>query len=90
MRYEDYDLLPSMKIIVDSYVLATTTGIVPVTHVPHYWARGLEILEFLGLINMPHFGRLVEANTCAKKLLACFHGGYLWLERPVPVTNVLI
>ena len=39
---------------------------------------------------MPDFGRLVEANACVKKLLACFHGGYLWLDTKIPVTVELI
>ena len=34
---------------------------------------------------MPHFGRLNEANACIKYLLACFHGGTLWLNDPIPV-----
>ena len=39
---------------------------------------------------MPHFGWLNEANACMKQLLACFHGGILWLDKPVPVTVALI
>ena len=44
----------------------------------------------LGLINMLHFGQLNEVNACMKKLLACFHGRYLWLYEPVEVTMELI
>ena len=39
---------------------------------------------------MPHFGRLNEANACVKQLLACFHGGTLWLDTPIEVTVDLI
>ena len=39
---------------------------------------------------MPHFGRLNEAHACVKQLLACFHGGTLWLNTPIPVTVDLI
>ena len=47
---------------------------------------GLDNSRLLGLINMPHFGRLNEADTCVKQLLACFHGGMLWLNIPIPIT----
>ena len=39
---------------------------------------------------MPHFGFLNEAHACVKKLLACFHGGTLWLNTPIPLTVDLI
>ena len=39
---------------------------------------------------MPHFGWLNEAHACVKQLLACFHGGTLWLNTSIPVTINLI
>ena len=90
MKYEYQNLLALTNVLVDPFVLVTEVGSIPITYTPHDWAQGLEILRLLGLINMLHFGRLVEANTCMKKLLACFHGGYLWLDQPVPVTIELI
>ena len=39
---------------------------------------------------MPHFGWLNEAHACVKQLLACFHGGTLWLTTLIPVTVDLI
>ena len=45
---------------------------------------------FLGLINMPHFGRLNEANMCVNQILALFHGRTLWLDTPIEVTVDLI
>ena len=39
---------------------------------------------------MLHFGWINEANACVKQLLACFHGGYLWLDEPVAFTVELI
>ena len=51
---------------------------------------GLQKLVLLGLTHMPHFGHTTEANACVKELLACFHGGYLWLDTPVLVTVELI
>ena len=39
---------------------------------------------------MPHFGRLNEAHACVTKLLACFHGGTLWLNTSISVIVDLI
>ena len=39
---------------------------------------------------MSYFGRPIEVNACVKKLLACLHGGYLWLDESVEVTVELI
>ena len=90
MKYEDHDLLESTEITVDPFVPNTGAYNDPTVCTLHDWARGLERLGILGLINMPYFGRLVEDNACAKQLLACFHGGYLWLHQPMPVTQELI
>ena len=42
------------------------------------------------MINMSHFGQLTEANACIKNILACFHGGILWLDSPITVTVAII
>ena len=39
---------------------------------------------------MPHFLQLNESHACVKKLLACFHGGTLWLNMLILVTVDLI
>ena len=39
---------------------------------------------------MPNFSHSVEANACVKKLLACFHDEYIWIDTKVPVTIELI
>ena len=57
----------------------------PIQWIPHPWAQGLDRCGLLGLINMPHFGRFSEAYACIKYLLACFHGGTIWLNDPIPV-----
>ena len=62
----------------------------PIQRILKPWASGLDKSGLLGLINMPHFGRLNEAHVCVNKLLACFHGGMLWLNTPIPVTVDLI
>ena len=62
----------------------------PIQRIPKPWASGLEKSGLLGLINMPHFGYLNKAHACVKKLLACFHGGMLWLNTLIPITVDLI
>ena len=62
----------------------------PIERIPQDWERGLEKAGLHGLINMPHFGQPTKVNACVKQLLACFHGGYLWLDELVVVTVELI
>ena len=62
----------------------------PMVHTMQKWELGLTKSGILGLIHIPHFGRLTQANACAKKLLACLHGGYMWLDQLVQVTIELI
>ena len=66
MRYVDHDIISLTEINVDPYVPATMPSSNPVAHIPHDKAQGLEISGLLGLINMSHFERLVEANACMK------------------------
>ena len=54
------------------------------------WAHGLDKAGLLGIINMPHFGRLNAANMCVKQLLVCFHGGTLCLDIAIVITVDLI
>ena len=49
----------------------------PIQWIPQPYVSGFDNYGLLGLINMPHFGRLNEAHACLKQLLACFHGGML-------------
>jgi hypothetical protein len=44
----------------------------------------------LNVMKIPHFGRHQEVNTYVKILLSCFHGGYLWLYRPITIDPMLI
>ena len=39
---------------------------------------------------MPHFGHYGLVGMYFKKLLVCFHGGYLWLNKPYEVMVDLI
>ena len=83
MKYEDHDFLLLKDVTDEPYQLVPTIPSAPILWIPHPWAQGLDKSRLLGLINMPHFGRLNEENACVKKLLACFHVGMLWLNKPI-------
>ena len=86
LKFDDHDLLLLKDVPDEPYESITTMLDGPVQRIPKPWASGLEKYGLLGLINMPHFGRSNEAHACVKQLLACFHGGMLWLTMPIPVT----
>jgi hypothetical protein len=44
----------------------------------------------MNLLEIPHFGRGKDVNACVKQLLARVHGGFLWMDRPVPIDVNLI
>ena len=90
MKYEDHYLLLLKDIADEPYESVPTMLGTPILWIPHPGAQGLDKSGLLGLINMPHFGRLNKANACVKQLLACFHGGKLWLNEPIQVTVDLI
>ena len=54
------------------------------------YARGLEQSSILNLLLMPHFGHSSPVGMYVKQLLVCFHGGYLWMNKPYEVTVDLI
>ena len=54
------------------------------------YARRLEQSSLLDLLLMPHFGRSRPIGMYVKQLLVCFHGGYLWLNKPYEVIVDLI
>ena len=58
--------------------------------VPMDWAQCLENPGILSLLYMSHFSNTTEVNTCMKKLLVCFHGGYLWFNNHIFVDVDLI
>ena len=62
----------------------------PIECIPQYWEKGLDKVGLLGLINMPLFGQRTEVNARMKQMLACFYGGYLWLDDLVAFTMELI
>jgi hypothetical protein len=54
------------------------------------WIKELGQSTILNVMNIPHFGRHQEVNSCVKILLSCYHGGYLWLGRRVTMDLTLI
>jgi hypothetical protein len=44
----------------------------------------------MNLLEIPHFGRGKDVNACVKKLLERVHGGFLWMDRPIPIDVDLI
>ena len=90
MKYDNYDLLASTTVIEEPYESMVVVGGGLILHIPRDWAHVLDKFKLLGLINMLYFWWLNEENTCVKQLLACFHAGILWLDKPFVVIVALI
>jgi hypothetical protein len=58
--------------------------------IPHPWTMDIAISTILNVMKIPHFNRHKEVNVCAKLLLSCYHGSYLWLDRRIIVDLTLI
>jgi len=58
--------------------------------VPQPWMKEITGSMILNVMNINHFDRHQEVNTCIKILLSCYHGGYLWLDRCITMDLVLI
>jgi hypothetical protein len=69
--------------------LTKTTGKKPKI-VPQPWIKEIARSTILNFMNIPHFGRHQEVNTCVKLLLSCYHGGYLWIYRCVTMDPTLM
>jgi hypothetical protein len=54
------------------------------------WIKDLAQSTVLNVMNIPHFGRHQEVNSCVKLLPSCYHGGYLWLDRRITMDPMLI
>jgi hypothetical protein len=44
----------------------------------------------MNLFEIPHFGKEKYVNSCVKQLFSCIHGGFLWMDRLVPIDFNLI
>ena len=90
IKYEYHDLLLLKDVANDPYESLPLVPCAPIEHILHSWVQGLNKSRLLGIINMPHFGRLNESNACVKQLLARFHGGTLCLDTPIVFTVDMI
>jgi len=57
---------------------------------PKEWIVGLYNIGIMNPLEIPHFGRGKDVNSCVKKLLELIHGGILWMDRHVPIDVDLI
>jgi hypothetical protein len=57
---------------------------------PHQWAVGLDQIDILGLLQLPHFGIGQYATTYIKNMLVVMHGGDIWMDIPVPIKLTLL
>jgi hypothetical protein len=52
--------------------------------------NGLYNSGIMNLLDIPHFGCGKNVGLCVKQLVACIHGGILWMDRPVQIDVALI
>ena len=57
---------------------------------PKRWIIVLYNSAIMKLLEIPHFGRGEDVNACMKKLLETVHGGFFWMEIPIPIYVDLI
>ena len=91
MKYSDHDLSDRNKFpdLAPEQYLRRVTNVDTAAYVLELqeWARGLKQAGFFNLLEIPHFGRSPQVNSCGRLLLSCVHGGYMWLDRRVPVRS---
>ena len=91
LSYADHDTKPQPDLDRNNYMgIVQDTPQVPQWFVAKEWAKELEQSSILPLLYMPHFGRSTQINTCVKQLLLFFHGGVLWLGKPILVDVQLV
>jgi hypothetical protein len=69
--------------------LTKTTGKKP-RIVSQPWISELAQSTILNVMNIPHFGKHLEVNSCIKLLFSFYHRGYLWLDKQINVDLTLI
>jgi hypothetical protein len=57
------------------YLMKTMGKNPPIVSQP--WIKELVQSMILNVMNIPHFGRHQDVNTCIEFLFSCYHGGYL-------------
>ena len=66
LKFEDHDLLLLKDVWDEPYESVSKVPDAPIQQIPQPWASGLDKSGLLGLVNVPHFGRLNEAHACVK------------------------
>ena len=66
MKYEYHDFLLLKDVTDELYQSVLMIPDMLILRNPHPWAQGLDKSRLMGLINMPHFGRLKKENACVK------------------------
>jgi hypothetical protein len=91
LKISDFNLddRKNYAMLTPHHYLMKTTGKKPKI-VPQPWIKEIAWSTILNIMKIPHFDRHQEVNACAKILLSCFHGGYLWLDRRITVDLMLI
>jgi len=69
-------------------IIDTTTMMIALE--PQKWLRGVKKARLLNLLWVPHYNRTPVTVLVIKQLLCLVHDGHLWLEEPIPITNMLI
>ena len=54
------------------------------------WTDGIEHINLLNMLVVPHFGHKNINTVCVCLLLALVHNGALWLEERIPIDDMLI
>jgi len=54
------------------------------------WIMWLYNSKIMNLLDIPDFGHGKNVGLCVRKLIACIHGGILWMHRPIQINVELI
>ena len=91
MKFEDYDTRKAKELERNRFMVIMPSVLLNADVVSAMeWEHGLGQSGILNLLLMPHFSRTTPVKMYVKQLLVCFHGGYLWLDKPYEVTVDLV
>ena len=91
LLYEEHDFVKFPSFNVKNYMemLCSTDG-ASIYLENMEWTLGFERFGIFLLMHITHFGRIVEVNTCVKKLLHCMQGGFMWIDMNISIDLNLI
>lgn len=94
LKLEDWDLADTKKfphLVTDQlmhHIVHTTTRMTMLE--PQKWLKDVDKVGLLILLWVPHYNRAPITLLVIKQLLCLVHDGCLWLEDPIPITDMLI